>query len=501
LGTEVQDAEREEELLQLQRMEAKVVSGVVSHPGVITRARERQLRYGISLAALECFQPGAASGRGPQGTDVSVRSRRLRLWRKKVLAELREPLLLSRSGVDRIATAARVFAPLLDDLEKTRREVLERHANDFSARQLDDEIGRKALVSIAGGGGGAGYVYLGAWSALQDAGFVPRYVIGSSIGAVLGLLRARKKEIDFDEILALADRLRPLSGEILRFVSLRNRYGLPGLVRLYLHSAIGELFQSNDGRDMRLNDLEIPYEAVVAGVRRGAPFDSTESDARSHHLPLSKRPGRFQWRAQVAARLVQLVGFINPRAVKEIVLGSDELTANVNAVDAAGFSAAIPGILHYDIARNDTHMDGILSRLLEREGVSALVDGGVANNVPARSAWLGVQRGKIGTRNAYYLAFDCFYPQFGAGHVWLRPITQLISYQVALNARYAQRRVEMAPTLSPLNLLPSPEQARKAMAWGRAQMEAEIPFLQRFMERVPWTPQREPTRRPRTNTA
>ena len=133
-------------------------------------------------------------------------------------------------------------------------------------------------------------------------------------------------------------------------------------------------------------------------------------------------------------------------------------------------------------------MNGILTALMEREDVGALVDGGVANNVPARTAWRQVQRGKIGTRNCYYLAMDCFYPQYGLGHVFLQPLTRLISYQVALNARYAQRRLEMYPTLSPINLLPSGEELDKAVGWGRAQVTQHIPYIRKFLERVRWAP-------------
>jgi len=486
---EEKEAAHEENLLQLQRMEAKVVSGVVNYPGVITRRREQQIRYGITLAALDTFQPGAARARHrTTRPDIPVRTPRLRRWQDTVLRTLREPLLLTRAGEDRIAAAAKAFGPLVADLEKTRSEVIEKYANDFSSVELDDEMGRKTLVSIAGGGGGSGYVYIGAWAALQAAGFVPGYVIGSSMGAVLGLFRAKARHADFDAYVRLAKSMRPRADEIFRYVSLRTRYGLPGIVRLYLHAAIGAAFQRDDGSDMLLPDLEIPYEAVVAGIRRSAMLESSEKIVRSHHLPVGKRPGTLQLRTQIGAQLVRLVGFINPRVVREIVIGADELTREFNVVDAAGFSAAIPGILHYDVARDDPHMEAILDRLMEREDVGALVDGGVADNVPTRIAWQQVQRGKIGTRNCYYLAFDCFYPQYGPGHLWLQPVTRLIAYQVALGARYAQRRIEMHPTPSPVNLLPAPKDLDRAVRWGREQVQKDIPFVKKFLERVRWVP-------------
>ena len=77
---------------------------------------------------------------------------------------------------------------------------------------LDQELGIKTLVTVAGGGGGSGYVYIGAWDVLQGAGLVPGYVIGSSMGAVLGLFRALRKDADFDEYRIRRGRpdLRPL---------------------------------------------------------------------------------------------------------------------------------------------------------------------------------------------------------------------------------------------------------------------------------------------------
>ena len=188
---------------------------------------------------------------------------------------------------------------------------------------------------------------------------------------------------------------------------------------------------------------------------------------------------------------MRVTSFINPRVVKEIVLGGDELTRDFNALDAAGFSAAIPGVLHYDVTHDDPHMNGILSKLMERDDVTALVDGGAANNVPARSAWQQVRDGRIGTRNCYYLAFDCFQPQWGPGHIWIQPLTRALALQVAANERHAHQRLEFRKTLSPINLLPRPDDLDRAVGWGRSQMASELPRLQKFFERVRWMP---PTR-------
>jgi len=480
-------SDREDQQLRLQRMEAKLVVGLFEHPGVVSRRTEHQLRYALSLAALDTFQPGAAIRGARNGRpDVRVRSPRLGRWRQRVLEGMAGILLGNPDSRWRVEQSSRFLTSRLLQLEQVRDEIIEKYAGDFSARELDQELGVKTLVSVAGGGGGSGYVYLGAWEVLQNAGLIPGYVVGASIGSVLGLFRALRKDGDWDEYVRLAKRMP--RNQVFRFVSLRARYGLPGVMRLFLHAAIGPAARSATGEELMLSDLEIPFDTIVAGVRRDATIQTADEYARSHHLPIDKRPSALQLRAQIASQLVRIVGFINPRVVREIVIGSDDLTRDFNAVDAAGFSAAIPGILHYDVTRDDPHMNAILPKLMEREDVTALVDGGVANNVPARTAWRRVQSGKIGTRNVYVLAFDCFHPQLSLGHIWMQPLTRAVGFQVALNERYAQRRIRFRPTLSPINLLPRADLLDVAVAWGRRQMSGELPLIQKFFERVRWVP-------------
>ena len=468
-------------------MEVKLVDALLAHPDVLSRTREHQIRYAIALAALDAFQPGAARRGGrTQLPDVRVRSPRLTRLRKQILEVLGRALLQTTDRKERLEAASDIVERWLDAIDKTRDEILEKYADDFAPRHLDQELGIKTLVTVAGGGGGSAYGYIGAWDALQKAGHVPGYVIGSSMGAVLGLFRARDKVGDFDAYMKIAKSMS--SDTVFRFASLRTRYGFPGVARLFLRAGIGEAFRRKDGEEMLLPDLAIPYDAVVAGIRRGALEESPEQYARTHHLHEDKRPSALQLRAQVASQLVRMIGFINPRVVEEIVIGRDELTAPFNAIDAAGFSAAIPGLLHYDMTRDDPHMEAILQKLMERDDVVALVDGGVANNVPTGPAWRQIQQGRIGTRNAYFLAFDCFHPQGGLGHFWLQPLTRVIALQVALNDRYAHQRIEFRPTLSPLNLLPSPKELDQAVRWGRNQITQELPRLEKFFERVRWTP-------------
>ncbi len=475
-----------EKQLKLQRMERKLVSALHDHPGSVDRVRENQLRYAVGLAKIHRFQPGAARHGGilPFRAEVEVTTPELRAFRDKVIGYLGPALLDIRKTDKRLREVNRAFDAFAPRMEEARRRVLEDHVESLSPAELDDEVGIKTLVNVCGGGGGAGWVYVGAWEVLQNAGINPGYIIGSSIGAVLGLFRARTKVADLDEYLALAKSLKP--SEIFRFVSMKTRYGLPGIFRLYLHYAIGKKFTREDGEPYRLTDLEIPYEAVVAGIRSGAMKEAPDAYARSHHLPQNIRPGPMELRRQVASQLVRMWAFTNPKMVKEIVIGGDTLTHDFDAIDAAGFSAAIPGILHYDIARDDERMDAILGELLPREDVVALIDGGIANNVPVRTAWKRVQQGKLGTRNCHFLAFDCLSPQLSPGHAWMYIGEAALQLQVAMNRRYMHRHIRFRPTPSVVTLLPSDRMLDRAIGWGRTQMSDEIPLLAKFFDRVEW---------------
>lgn len=474
-----------ETLLTLQRMESKLIDAFFEHPGAVHRRRENELRYALSFARVYRFQPGAAAKGGrTQRREVDIAHPAMDDYRRLVVRAFKRALLSRRDSLRRLRAAERVYASLEHRLRHARRAVIDAHVNDFSAQELDEEVGIKTLVSVAGGGGGAGYVYIGAWEVMQNARLIPGYIIGASIGSVLGLFRARDRFGDYDEHLARAKELR--RDEVFRFISMRARYGLPGVFRLYLHHGLQDTFRNRDGRPMRLSDLEIPFECVVGGIRRGAMRESPTEYAISHHLPQDRRPSAFELRRRVASQMVRMWSFLNPRVAKEVVIGGDALTRDFDAIDAAGFSAAIPGILHYDVARDDPVMHDMLSALMTREDIVALVDGGVANNVPARTAWRQVQQGKIGTRNAYYLAFDCLSPQMSMGHFWMNIGERALEMQVALNKRYMHRRVAFKPTLSPLALLPSSRQLDKAVIWGRKQMADEIPRIQKHFERVRW---------------
>jgi hypothetical protein len=201
---------------------------------------------------------------------------------------------------------------------------------------------------------------------------------------------------------------------------MRRRHGLTGMFSVRFDQFAPAMFTREDGHQMRMPDLAIPFEAVVAGVRRQS-FAALPSRFRHQelaalrlrsipHLPIGVGP-------QVAARMWQVAALIDSRIVKPIIIGGDDLTRDFDVVDAASFSSAIPGVLHHET--NDPRMHPFLDALCDDKDVGALVDGGAASNVPVELAWKRSRDGKLGTRNACYLAFDCFHPQWDPRHLWL----------------------------------------------------------------------------------
>lgn len=472
-------------MLLLQKMENRLIRHTLRRPDVLTAEQLRRLRYLLNFARLDDFEPGAAGPGGTRGRgDVSVGAE-LAPWRARVVDALRGPLREERDPVIAMTAARDALGALAAEQDEQRRLLVERHGNDFSQAELDAEVGHKKLVAVLGGGGGAGFVYIGGMQALMEAGPVPDYLIGSSIGSVLSSVLSRALPVPIEEYIRWAKTVSFRA--ILGPERLRRRHGLTGVFALNFDQFADSMFRREDGEPMRMSDLAIPFDAVVAGVRR-QPFAALPSRYRNQrlaalqlrsfsYLPIGLGP-------QVATRLWQTAAFIDPRVVTPIVIGGDNPDRDVNVVDAASFSSAIPGVLHHET--KDPAMEPMFDALLADNDVGALVDGGAASNVPLELAWKRVRAGRLGTRNACYLAFDCFHPQWDPKHLWLVPITQAIQLQMVRNAPYADHLVRFSPTLSPVNLAPSAATIDRACQWGRKSVEHAIPVVSALLEPVWW---------------
>ncbi len=469
----------------LQKMENRLVRHTIAQPDVLTGEELRRLRYILNFARLADFEPGAAGPAGSRGRgDVSVGAE-LAGWRARVADALFGPLREERDAEVALAAARDVLTNLTDDQDEQRRLLIERHGSDFSAAELDAEVGYKRLVTVLGGGGGAGFVYIGGMQRLLQAGQVPDYMIGASFGSIMGSVVGRALPIPIEEYVAWAKTVSYRA--ILGPERPRRRHGLAGLFTLRFDQFAQALFTREDGERMRMSDLAIPFDAVVAGVRR-QPYAALPSRFRRPEIAALQmrsvpfRPIRIG--PLVASRLWQASAFIDLRVVKPIVIGHDELTHDFNVVDAASFSSAIPGVLHHE--SKDPRMIPLLDELCADNDVAALVDGGAASNVPVEQAWKRIREGRLGTRNACYLAFDCFHPQWDPRNLWLVPITQAVQLQMVRNAPYADHIVRFLPTLSPANLAPSADSIDRARKWGSTSVEKAIPVTEALLAPTWW---------------
>ena len=173
-----------------------------------------------------------------------------------------------------------------------------------------------------------------------------------------------------------------------------------------------------------------------------------------------------------------------PEALQELVFGRDPLTMASDCVDAAGFSAAIPGLIHYDIHRDDKRMHALLAEIYGNYGITRMIEGGIVNNIPSQVGFTSAMEGRLGGhRNVHVLAVDCFAPR--ATKPLFLPIQQVVRGNVQRAQHYADTWLTLGKTLSPLNLVPSSKQISEAGRWSMADLGAHIPFLEALFEPIP----------------
>lgn len=494
-----------EPALLLQKMENRLVRHQLAKPDVLTSVELRKLRYILNFARLADFEPGAAGPGGQRGRgDVSVGAQ-VAPWRSRVADALYGPLREEPDPVTALKAARTILAGLVDDQDDQRQMLIDSHRNDFSAAELDAEVGYKKLVTVLGGGGGAGFVYIGGMQRLLEAGQLPDYMIGSSFGSIIGTVVARALPVPMEEYIAWAKTVSYRT--ILGPDRLRRRHGLAGLFALRFDQFADALFTRADGERMRMSDLAIPFDVVIAGVRK-QPYAALPPSSRRPRLPVLQAL-QLQMRslpffpagvdARVRSRMWQVPAFIDVRVVKPIIISGDNPDRDFNVVDAASFSSAIPGVLHHETS--DPRMVALLDQLCTDKDIGAIVDGGTASNVPVQLAWERVRDGRLGTRNACYLGFESFHPQWDPRHLWLVPITQAIQLQMVRNLPYTDHLVRFEPTLSPVNLAPSGTSIERVCRWGYKSVDKAIPVTSALLQPTWWQGNRPPVAKPKSAKA
>ncbi len=319
------------------------------------------------------------------------------------------------------------------------------------------------------------------------AGLQPELMAGTSIGALMSMFRARFKVFDGAALIAAARRLSWSS--VFRVLEMESRYGIPASLRLYLRAALGTLFEVDGKRQMTFRDVEIPLLVVTTGIT----VDALKHDLSyyEHFLDDVERPGAVFRRGRLR-RLAKLGEVLRefmsrPESLREIVFGADPHTMDADILDAAGFSAAVPGVIHYDVVRDDQRMKQLLDTLYAEYGITRLTEGGLVNNLPARPAWLEATHGRLKRRNPFVLAMDCFAPSRRSLQ-WL-PIQQIVRPNVKANLEYSDFYFALDRRLSPVNLVPDVAAVSEAMQWTTDELAPDLPFIQESCRHIAVLPE------------
>jgi predicted acylesterase/phospholipase RssA len=469
-------AERFRQMKVFDDAEVALVRACVKRPDRLARASEIALRQALNLARLWVISSGNGGGELVVGPLIGSLRDRLRV--------LAQSLLAGGDDLDP-ASFGRDAEQLLPMIREGKETILSRCAGRLMPSVLDREISQKSLVLVLGGGGGCGYVHLGALSVLESVGAIPSLIVGSSLGSILGLFRAR--EVHFRDSMVRAVTHGLNFKKLFRVLEVDSRYGLPGTLRLYLRSALSRFFVGDRGDTLRVGELTIPFVCVVTGIRREAIRREIVDYEKAFAREL--RRGAFGALLHIkdlirswAALMADLIA--TPGGLKAIPLGAESDTLEFDALDAVGFSCAVPALIHYDILREDPRMDGIMRAVMQRHDVDCFIDGGVASNVPARAAWETVQRGRIGTRNVFILGLDCFAPQLRRNMLFL-PVQRIAAENVARDRPFAHHFFAYKKVLSPASLVPSHSGMASAIENGRLEFSRETPFVQKMIEPLP----------------
>jgi len=359
------------------RLEQQVVKLYLARPDEDARKLVDTLRYVVSFARLTVV-------RNRDGVDVDVQGALA-----SHATQVRGELEIRLQGVSSLWESIHALPELTALTRRTRAQILEHLPIDRES--LETEVTTRLLGVVSGGGGGAGYVYPGCYEELERHGLIPDLMAGTSIGSLMSMFRARRRRYDPVPMVQAGKSLSWTN--VFRVLETQNRYGLPATLRLYLRAALGDLFKKMDGSPLLMSDMEIPLFVIATGIT----VDALKHDLGFYEHLLDEELGQGM-RARVTGvvkTMNVLREFLSRQdALLEVVLGRDPGTEEFDVLDAAGFSSAIPGVIHYDVLREDQHMKRVLDTLYARYGITRLGEGGMVANVPARVAWETLVSGK-----------------------------------------------------------------------------------------------------------
>lgn len=448
---------------------------LVARPGALHARHEALFRYAVAMSQLNLF-------RTPEGVDVSLAEDvdDLRKWVLESIVPL-----IPDNGPPHVETLREIAPVLALRLDKAREQLLQRHINHFAAEHLDAELRHKSLALVLGGGGGSGLNHLGLFALLEEElKVVPDLIVGSSMGSIMGLLRAISR--DYDPAATVQALPREFDYETLfRPFTGYSRYGFPGAFHLNILRAARELFQTLVGQGMpRFSDLPIHLEIVACGIRTGFRIDDAQYEKIARETT-EETPLAMRRRLRLFFSAVRELSR-NPRFLSQIVFGREPGTEQFPVVEAVGFSCAVPGLLHYDVFHDDPETIGPLDEIFERHHLLRLCDGGVVNNVPSQVAWESVQSGSIGTRNVHVMSFDVFAPVTTGRNMIFIPVQQIARGPVLANRPYSDQHKTYRHSPNPLQIIVnSYTKLKRIVEQAREQLTDDVPHLRKALEPLP----------------
>ncbi len=470
---------------ELQKLELAFIKAVVADPTWLAPHDESAVRWALSLSRISAVQVRPDEG----DADVVDIGHASDHYRAKLHAMLAPCFVGERVIRDGLQSQIPQIRALVRD---ERAALLRLFGNRLPAVALDRATRRRPLALVMGGGGGTGYVYIGALAVLDEAGITPSLIAGTSMGALLGAFRARTRQFSLGNVRQLMSRLS--WKKVFRFFDTDSRFGLPATLKLSLREVIGHEFlvgdddtDGNSGkykkRYLRMHELAIPLRVTIAGLvdgnsaAAGGAYDNLLGGV-DNAFALKKR----------SRSMTSLLTDITRQPARALYIGGDPLTREFDVLDAVGFSSSVPGLIHYDILRDDPRMIELVEKLMALHGVSRLVDGGLVDNLPATEAWRAVQAGACGDRDPFVLSLDAFAPQLTARHLLFLPLMRRAAESGRAGHEHSHLSVTFKDVPSPLSVVPSPSEFLRAVASGRTEMTPHVSVIRKMIGPIPDPP-------------
>jgi hypothetical protein len=459
-----------DEFRPFRRGEIALARKMRESPAFLHPRRLDLLRYALRLAQL------SSAGGEPDELVDRIGSFRLRLLQMLSPVLPTDPEQIDPGPLDRrIPKVARL-------VEQARAAIA--RAGLASEPQLDAILAEKRLAIVLGGAAGSGYVFLGALERLEQMEILPDYLVGCSVGSILAVIRGRTRAFELDALLADVKRIRERG--VFRAPDPNPRFGLPGALRIDLRHALGDLFADARGDQRSLAEMDLAVDVLATGLGPGALAGSREAYAKMVDADLHDVGDLAELKRSTLIRVVGAIISLamSRRVVTPLLLGSDPETARLAALDAAGFSSAIPAIFQCDVPADDARGTAILDRLFEERGFIGLVDGALSSLVPARYAWEALEAGRLGSRNYLLLALDAM-AKTGGMNTPLVPLLRTIAATAGRDRAFWDLHLDFRNAPPFLDLFPTEARLRRAARSGAREFASTAELLRTILAPLP----------------